>query len=186
MELTRTLIEAEAREYERTEPFAAVERTSLDSFPAAFREGAFTWRDAQWVVRWYYRRRLGDVSHTTRRDAEDAFRDNDFDRVREAVAAAVEADDVAARVRALTALTGVDVPVASAFLQFVFPETHLAVGAREWGVLREAGRLDRPYPDEVAVADYETYLTAARNVADETGVDLWTLARALWERSAAE
>jgi len=180
MELTREVVEARAAEYEAEEALFAVEDEQVEGLPGAFASGDFGWRDAEWVVRWYHRRFLGDFPEDRRREAEAAFGDNDYEAVRSAISDALEAPHDADKVRRLTDLDGVDVPVASAFCMFADPDAFVVVGEREWAVLREAGALDGPYPDPPSVDEYLTYLDACRAVADRTDCDLWTLYRALW------
>lgn len=180
MELTRERVEAAAEAYAAEEPLFAVEDEQLEGLPGAFVADEYGWRDAEWVVRWHFRRHLGSYPDDRRRAAEDAFGENDFEAVREAITAALAADEVGAAVDALTDLHGVDVPVASAFLQFLDPARFVVVGEREWGVLHDAGELDGPYPDPPAAGDYRGYLAACRDVADRLGVAPVTFHRALW------
>jgi hypothetical protein len=180
MELTRSLVEAKAREYRETEMLADTEQEHFEILPGMFADGDFGRRDAEWVVQWYFRRYLGAYPDADRRAVESAFEGNDFGNVLEAVAAARAADSDAERVRRLTALGGVDVRVASAFLQFISPEAYVVVGDREWAVLRAAGELAAPYPDPPELDDYLTYLATCRSVADRLDCDLPTLYRALW------
>lgn len=186
MELTRSLVEAEAEEYLAVEPLAAVEQEHVDLLPRTFRGGEFGWRDVEWVVQWYFRRHLGAYPDDERRAAEGAFRDNDFEAVADALAAVVAERPLADRLDRLTALSGVDVPVASAFLLFGFPDRYLAVGDRTWRALRAAGELERARPDPLGVDDYLTFHAACRGLADRFGVDAWTLYRALWRLGAEE
>lgn len=180
MVLTASVVAERAREYERAEPLYVVERDNRETFPTAFREGSFTWKDTEWIVWWYYRRYLGAFPDAERRSVEDAFRENEFETVEEAVKRVVETDDLRERVSALTSLDGVGVPIASAFLFYIFPEEYLVVGEREWGVLHAVDELDAPYPDPPSIAEYETYVGAAREVRDRVAVDFPTLYRALW------
>lgn len=180
MELTRSLVEERAREYRETEMLYDAEQEHLEMLPGTFEGGAYGWRDAEWVVQWYFRRYLGAYPNADRRAREAAYGENDFDDVLDALSAVEASDDDEERVRLLTTLEGVDVRVASAFLHFAFPGRYLAVGDREWAVLHAAGELDEPYPDPPAVEAYLTYLAACRAVADRLGVDLQSLHRALW------
>jgi len=184
MELSRSVVERKAREYERVEPLYEREREHLASFPAAFESGEYGWKDAEWVVRWYFRRYLGAYPHDDRTAIEAAFGENDHSAVERAIETALGADTLDAKLRALIALSGVDVAVASAFLLFVDPERYLVVGDREWGVLRTAGELDDPYPDPPAVADYGGYLTTVRSLAERFDCTLWELYRCLWRLGA--
>lgn len=180
MELTRSIVESRAREYRDREPLYAVEEENLETLPTAFESGEYGRRDAAWVVRWYYRRFLGDYPDAERRAAEAKFERNDAEAVRTAVTGAATAADTATGLDHLTRLAGVDVPVASAFLLFADPENDIVVGEREWTVLREAETLRRPYPDPPSVEEYEAYLDVCRSLADRFDCDTWTLYTALW------
>ena len=180
MELTSEVVRAKAAEYDAEHALFAVEAEQVEGLPGAFASGDFGWRDAEWVVRWYYRRYLGDYPEERRRAAEAAFGENDYEAVRSAISGALDAPDDAEAVRRLTDLDGVDVPVAAAFLMFADPGAYVVVGEREWAVLREAGVLDGPYPDPPSVDEYLAYLDTCRAVADRTDCDLWTLYRGLW------
>lgn len=180
MELTASLVESKAEEYRRTEPLYDVEEERIETLPAAFSTGEFNWRDAEWVVRWHYRRFLGEYPHADRQAAEEAFRDTDFEALLAAVQTATSTDVPETQVEALTALDGVDVRVASAFLLFIDPERSLVVGDREWSVLEAAGELADPYPDPPTPADYERYLEVCRELCDRFDCSAWTLYRALW------
>lgn len=180
MELTRSLVEAQASEYADEEPLYAVEQENVDMLSDALGSVEYGWRDVEWVVQWYFRRHLGAYDDAERRAAEDAYGDNDFDDVRDAISGAFDADDTEQRLDSLTALVGVDVPLASAFLQFMFPARYVVVGEREWGVLHDAGELDYPCPDAVGVDEYLTYHDSCRGLCDRLDVDAWTLYRALW------
>jgi hypothetical protein len=180
MELTRSVVEENASEYEAVQPLAAREQDHLETFPEAFESGDYGWKDAEWVVRWYFRRYLGAYPDDQRREIEDAFADNDFEDVRDAIAAARDADDVEAKVRRLTTLSGVDVAVASAFLLFLDPTAYVVVDDRAWDALRAAGELDEPYPESLSPAAYRRYLSTCRSLADRFDCSLLELYRALW------
>lgn len=180
MDLTRSVVEATAAEYRREEPLAAVEDEHVEILPEMFATGEFGRRDAEWVVQWYYRRYLGAYPDAERRAAESRFGDNDFESVLQALTDAAATDDAIERLRTLTTLDGVDVPVGSAFLQFLDPETAVVVGDREWAVLRVAEHLSEPYPDPPSVDDYERYLGVCRTLCDRFDCDGVTLSRALW------
>lgn len=180
MELTADLVADRADAYPSVQPLSAVEAEHLEILPAAFADGDYGWRDAEWVVQWYHRRFLGAFPDATRREREGAYGANDFEAIRGAIAAAADADDSDGGLAALTALEGVDVPVASAFLQFVDPERSLVVGPRTWAVLREAGELTDPYPDPPSAGEYRSYLAICRAVAERCDCTLQELYRALW------
>ncbi|QRV16378.1 hypothetical protein JMJ58_05670 [Haloterrigena salifodinae] len=180
MELTRSLVEANADEYRECEPLYPVERESVETLPDAFAAGEFGRRDAEWVVQWYYRRLLGAIPDARRREREERFGRNEFETVRDAITDVAAATDPADRIDRLTALEGVDVPVASAFLFFADPQRCIVVGEREWTVLADSGALSEPYPEPPSVADYETYLETCRSLGDQFDCDMWALYRALW------
>jgi hypothetical protein len=184
--LTTTLVRDRAAEYETEEPFDMRERDHLDTFPDALAAGDLHWRDTEWVVRWYFRRYLGEYPHADRTAIEDTYAENGFDVVRDALADAVASDDPETAVRRLTTLEGVDVRVASAFLAFFAPESHVAVGTRTWAALHDAGELGEPYPEELRPDDYVAYLETCRELSDRLDCSLWTLYRALWRLGAAE
>lgn len=181
MALSQSLVESTADEYRDEHPLYPVEQEGIETLPAAFRTGEFGWRDAKWVVRWHYRRFLGAIPNATRREREAQFDCNDFEDVRNALVDVATADDPADRIDRLTALEGVDVPVASAFLLFADPESCPVVGEREWAVLYDHGLLAEPYPDPPSVTAYEAYLEACRSLADRLECDMWTLYRAYWQ-----
>jgi len=180
MELTRSLVEAKAAEYRAEEPLHAVEQQHLEIVPGTFAGDDYGWRDVEWLVQWYFRRHLGAYSNRERRTNEAAIRENDFGTVVEVLGAVAGSATTDERLEELTSLVGVDVPVASAFLTFMFPDRYVVVGEREWRVLRAAGELDRSYPDPVTADDYRGYLAVCRGLADRFDVDLWTVYRALW------
>ena len=180
MELTPSLVDEMAAVYEERQPLFAAEAEHVEMLPGLLGDGEFGWRDAEWVVQWYYRRFLGSYPDAERRAAEDAYGENGYEDVHAALTGAVAAEGVADKLDRLTALCGVDVSVASAFLAFLHPECHLVCSEREWETLRAAGEVDAPYPDPPSASAYESYLATCRAVADRCDCSLWTLYRALW------
>ncbi|WP_299332758.1 hypothetical protein [Haloplanus sp.] len=182
--LTRAVVDDSAEAYGREEPFDMVEREHIETLPPAFASGEFGRRDAEWVVQWYYRRRrrIGAITDAERRDGEERFLKNDYDAVVESIQGAASATDLVEQCGRLTDLAGVDVAVASAFLAFIRPARHVAVGAREWDTLHAAGELSAPSPDPVTTAAYGRYLDAVGAVADRVDRDRWTVYRALWQQ----
>ena len=180
MDLSPADVRDLAAEYEAEEPLAAVEADHVKILPRTFESGEYGWRDAKWVVRWYYRRFLGDVPNGERRAGEAAFEENDFDDVRAVIQDVTESRDVEFRLERLQTLQGVDLPVATAFLQFVDPERYLVVGEREWGVLAALGDLPTAYPSPPTVEDYRDYLAVSRELAERWECDAWTVYKAVW------
>lgn len=180
MDLTRSLVETKADAYGEVQPLFAVEAEHMEILPEMLAGGDFGWRDPEWVVQWYYRRFLGGYPDAERRAAEEAYDQNTYEDVHSAITGAVGADDAATKLDHLTALSGVDVPVGSAFLQFLHPDRYLVCSEREWETLRRAGELDASYSDPPSVDEYEAYLETCRAVAERCDCSLWTLYRSLW------
>lgn len=180
MKLDQTVTQRLPEEYEETQPLAASEAEHLEMLSSAFATGDFGWRDAEWVVQWFYRRFLGTYPDKTRRELEDDYGENSYEAVREAVTGSASATATETKLNLLTELTGVGVSVASAFLQFLDPESYVVMSSREWGVLRRTGELPEPYPDNPGTQDYERYVSACRTVAERCHCDLWTVYQALW------
>lgn len=180
MDLTAETVAEHVDTYPEIQPLSLVEEEHLDLLPAMFADGEYGWRDPEWVVQWYGRRFLGGTSDQDRRALEDAYDDNDYEAVHDAITAAVDAGSAAGMLSHLTGLDGVDVSIGSAFCQFIDPDDYVVVDARQWTVLRDAGELDTDYPDPPTVDDYERYLETYRAVAERCECSLWDLYRALW------
>ncbi|MFB6092727.1 MAG: hypothetical protein ABEK02_06930 [Haloquadratum sp.] len=183
MELTAAVVREKVQEYPDVQPLSTVEAEHVEILPATFADGEYGWRDAEWVVQWFGRRFLGEMPNADRRELESAYDENDFEAVQDAIAGAVAADDAAGKLSHLTALAGVDVPVGSAFCQYIDPERYLVVSEREWttlAALGELGGLDAGYPEPPQVTHYERYLDRCRTIAARCDCDLWDLYRALW------
>jgi len=181
MELTRSLVRTKAAAYSETQPLAAVEQEHVEMLPDMLTGGDFGWRDVEWVVQWYFRRYLGAYPDRKRRETEDAFGTNTYEDVMTTLSAVSQSGDVGEKLRELRTLEGVDVPVGSAFLQFIYPEEHFVVGDREWNTLHAAGELGGRYPGDPSVEEYLTYHDACRGLADQFDVGAYTLYRALWQ-----
>ena len=178
--LTADVVAEHTRTYPEVQPFSLVEDEHRELLPKMFEGGDYGWRDAEWVVQWYGRRFLSGFPNRDRRALEDAYDDNDYQEVHDAITAAVDADAAAEMLAHLTELAGVDVAIGSAFCQFIDPENYVVIDGRQWGILREAGDLDSDYPDPPTVEDYERYLETYRAVAERCECSLWELYRALW------
>lgn len=190
-------VDEHVERYRETAPFYPVEKESIESLPDAFRAGEYGPRDVEWVVRWYFRRRVEAIDHDERREIEERVEDADRAVIREAMWDAVDALDGAdgdgddsgspddpdvddrpghhAALDALTRIPGVDVAVGSALLWFLDPDRFFAVGDREWRVVAALTDLDGAYPDPMTVAAYDRYLEAVRTLADRLEVDHWHL-----------
>jgi hypothetical protein len=202
MDATLADVEARADEhveaYRETAPFYPVEAEAVESLGDAFRAGDYGRRDVEWVVRWYFRRRVGATDHAERRAVEEAVEGTEPRELRGALWDAIDALDEAdaasdadaadsggdadaaepAHHRALDAFTGipgVDVAVASALLWFLEPDRFPVVGDREWRVVAALTDLDEGYPDPMTPDAYDRYRDAARTLSGRLGVDGWRL-----------
>jgi hypothetical protein len=180
MKLTDALVHELVAEYDGEEPFLPVEQENVETLPEAFSEGEFGFRDAEWVVQWFYRRPSAEYSNRDQREGEAAFARNERQAVRRAITDAATGGSLAERVDRLRELDGVDLPVASAFLFFADPERYVVVGPREWAGLRAANGIEGSYPDPPTLAEYERYLDRCRELGERFDCDMWALYRALW------
>lgn len=182
MKLTARAVERYVDAYREHEPLYPVEQESVESLPRAFRTGEYGRRDAQWVVRWYYRRYLGAYPDDERRAIESRFAAADFEAVREAIALAVGAtpEEYRKALDVLAALPGSGVPVASAFLAFAQPDSFIVVGDREWRVVSANSTLAEPYPDPPSIEAYGEYLDSSRRLAATLDCSLRELYMAIW------
>lgn len=98
--------------------------------------------------------------------------------IRRATGAAFVARDDAARLRALLALDGVGLPVASVILHFAFPGRYPILDAYVRTALRALGRL--PRAPVASPAGWPAYCAVLRVLAREHRVSLRTLDKALW------
>ena len=199
MDATLADVEARADEhvetYREAAPFYPVEAEAIGSLGDAFRAGDYGRRDVEWVVRWYFRRRVATIDHDERRAVEEAVEGADPRDLRGALWDAIDAlaetdaeDDpgaegdrdatAPAHHRALDALTripGVDVAVATALLWFLEPDRFPVGGDREWRVVAALTDLDEGYPDPMTPAAYDRYRDAVRTLSERLGVDGWRL-----------
>ncbi len=181
MELTESTIADHAQEYATVEPLYAVEQQHIDMLPQTFASSDYGRRDVQWVVRWYFRRYLGQYPDQKRREREEAFRTNEFEDVLDTLGAVATGTATRAEtLQLLTNLAGVDGSLASAFLQFTAPQRYVTADERTWRVLKAAGELESSYPETCSIEAYATFDTACQRVCERTGTDAWSLYRALW------
>lgn len=108
------------------------------------------------------------------------FPKNDDTVIQEHIERAVHKSSVRDKVEALTALSGIGVPVASAVLLFINPDRFTVIDERAWSVLQETGYLAQELSNDPTVDEYLLYLGACWTLANEYDVSLRTLDRALW------
>ena len=102
---------------------------------------------------------------------------NGEQEVERATRAAFEAPDEAERIEALLELKGVGVPTASVLLHFAFPREYPILDVRALESLGQRGRTT------YSVSYWLKYLDACRRLAEEHGVSLRVLDKALWQYS---
>ncbi len=184
MDLTQADVDRYIQEYRESEPLYAVEQQSIETTPDAFKNDDFGPRDAEWIVRWYFRRYLGAYPHRDRRKAEEAFAETDFRTMRTTILDAVDAVEeghTASAIEYLTELPAVNMEIATAFLQFISPEEYVVVGDREWTVVAALTDLSDPYPEEeLDMEAYADHLAAVRSLADRYDRSLWECYMAIW------
>ena len=111
------------------------------------------------------------------------YKSNDDDLVREvtALAFAARRDDL--RLKLLTLLKGVGVPVASTILHFAFPDEYPIMDVRGVTTLTQLGLWTRPV--QFSVADWQVYTDLMRDHAKRLDVTLRELDKALWKSDEA-
>ncbi len=148
------------------------EVTRLESLPTAFEEDEWTHEDLEWIIEWKVRVFAKPIlKHLDK---------NDDEEIRARINEAVHESNIRTKVEALTSLSGIGVPVASAVLLFINPDLFTVIDKRAWNVLRETGYLEQELSDEPTVDEYLLYLGACWAIANEYDVSLRTLDRALW------
>ena len=78
---------------------------------------------------------------------------------------------------ALISLKGIGIPMGSTLLQFAFPDRNLIL---DWRALKALGQ---PKRTQYPISFWVTYVDACRKIAQEAGVSVRTLDKALWQWS---
>jgi hypothetical protein len=102
---------------------------------------------------------------------------NEEHEVERATRTVFEAQDEAERIEALLELEGVGVPTASTLLHFAFPDDYPILDVRALESLGQRGGTT------YSVSYWLKYLDACRRLAEEHGVSLRVLDKALWQYS---
>jgi hypothetical protein len=113
------------------------------------------------------------------------YESNDDDLVQEVTALAFAVPREHLRLRVLTLLNGVGVPVASTILHFAFPGRYAIMDVRAVTTLTYLDLWTRPGPVQpgftgLSVADWQVYTHLMRQHARPLGVTLRELDKALW------
>lgn len=96
--------------------------------------------------------------------------------IRDALRLAMSAETIRAAIAVLRGLGGVDIPVASAILTAINPKRYTILDFRALEALGSS-------PSSYTINFYLEYLDYCRALADENGVTLRELDRALWQWS---
>lgn len=144
------------------------EQRLLSTLPGKFETRTWEWSDLVHVVAWKTPRSKG------------YFERNDPDVVDGVLDDVLETPSTIGKVTLLNELSGVRTTMASAFLLFIDPEEYTVIDWRAGKSLAKHGYRSSPLPVSPTEEQYEDYLALCRKIADENGVDLRTLDRALW------
>jgi hypothetical protein len=172
MDLGRHVIEQQEQLYAKEEELYEEEVARLESLPTAFEESEWSREDLEWIIEW----KVGVFTKPTLKH----FDTNDGQEIRARVEEAVHESSIRSKVEALTSLTGIGIPVASAILLFINPNRFTVIDERAWNVLQETGYLSQDLSDDPTVEEYLLYLGACWALANEYDVSLRTLDMALW------
>ena len=172
MDLGRRVLEQQESRYAEEEDLYEEEVARLESLPTAFEEGEWSREDLEWIIEW----KVGVFTKPTLKH----LRKNGDEEIRARIEEAVHEASIRSKVEALTSLTGIGVPVASAILLFINPNRFTVIDERAWNVLQETGYLSQDLSDDPTVEEYLLYLGACWALANEYDVSLRTLDMALW------
>jgi len=102
---------------------------------------------------------------------------NSDERIKKITSLAIDSDDEYFKIMVLQLLPGVSWPVASTILHFAEPDKYIIMDFRTiWSL-----GLDQP--QQYTFEFWETYLKQTRSIANDYGVGLRTLDKALWQYS---
>ena len=148
--------------------------SDVPELPSAFEKDEWSLKDLEWVIEW----KVGVFV----KPILDNFRSNDDELVRQMIEEAVHGSDIRSRVEALTSLKGVGVPVASAMLTFIDPDTFTVIDGRAWKALESTGYIPefQELSEDPTVDEYLYYLGVCQALSNEYDVSLRTLDMALW------
>ncbi len=132
---------------------------------AARRRGHYTKAELVLLCEWKTPRSRSRVARNTEAFVEGITR------------AAFATEDESERMAALCGLRGVDAPTASVLLHFAFPDRYPII---DWRALESLGQ---PRRATYSIAYWLSYLEACRRLAQEAGVTMRVLDKALWQHS---
>jgi hypothetical protein len=158
--------------YPKEEDMYDEEVKQLESLPTAFEEGTWSREDLEWIIEW----KVGVFTKPILKH----LRKNDEEELQAKIEEAVHEPDIRSKVEALTSLSGIGVPVASAILMFIDEDRFTVIDERAWNMLQETKYLLQELSEDPNVDEYLIYLGACWTLANEYDVSLRTLDRALW------
>jgi thermostable 8-oxoguanine DNA glycosylase len=159
--------------YPEKEDMYEEEVAQLESLPTAFENGTWSQEDVEWIIEW-------KVGPAFVKPVLGYFHNNDDAVVQEHIERAVHESSIRNKVEALTSLSGIGVPVASAILMFIDEDRFTVIDERAWNVLQETKYLSQELSEDPTVDEYLIYLGACWTLANEYDVSIRTLDRALW------
>ena len=172
MDLTGRLVREKARAYPDEVDSYETEAEMLDILPVAFEEGTWQWDDLEDIIHWKSGRFGGanveTLNENPKREVEDTINE------------VVETNSAVQKVKRLRSLDGVQVRMASALLLFMNPTAYTVLDVNAWETLQDSGNLYAELPTDPDADDYLRYLGVCHTLANDLGVDLRTLDRALW------
>lgn len=172
MGLTRHALEQLESKYPDEEERYEEEVARLESLPTAFQNGEWSREDLEWIIEW----KVGVFTKPILKHLQK----NDDEEIQARIEEAVHEPDIRSKVEALTSLNGIGVPVASAILMFIDKDRFTVIDKRAWNVLQETKYLPEELSEDPTADEYLIYLGACWTLANEYGVSLRTLDRALW------
>jgi len=173
MDLSQRTLEYLESKYPEEEDMYDEEVEQLESLPTAFENGTWSQEDVEWIIEW-------KVGPAFVKPVLGHFHNNDDAVVQEHIKRAVRESSIRSKVEALTSLSGIGVPVASAILIFINEDRFTVIDERAWNVLQETKYLSQELSEDPNVDEYLLYLGACWTLANEYDVSLRTLDRALW------
>jgi hypothetical protein len=165
-------VREKAREYPNEVDSYETEAEMLEILPVACEEGTWQWDDLEEIVYWksghFGGANVETLNENPKREVEDIINE------------VVETNSAIQKVKRLRSLDGVQVRMASALLLFVSPTAYTVLDVNAWETLQDSGNLYAELPTDPDSDDYLRYLGVCHTLANDLGVGLRTLDRALW------
>jgi hypothetical protein len=124
------------------------------------------------ILKWKLRQQIGRQRHLRAANTEEIIRA--VTGLALTIAPADKEYEIELRLNILSALRGVDIPVASAVVALVFPDEYAVIDSRVWQQLFDEKRW------VFSVPNYKKYLAKIRTLADELGWPVQEVDHAIW------